>query len=187
MTLKEAIKLVAWATANFPAMQERDMRPTAELWYRMLADIPYEVAEKALMSVLAKAKYFPTVAEIREAAADIINPQLPSAMDAWGEVARAVRDYGYYRQEEALNSLSPITRRVVENIGWHEICLCEQPDIIRGQFRMAYEQYAKREREETVLPAEVKQLAGDRVRVLSLIDKIGKALPGGSVGGVSNG
>lgn len=177
MTRKEIANLIGWAAANFPAMQQKELQPTAVLWEKMLGDIPYEVAEKALMSVLAKAKYFPTVAEIREAAAEIINPQLPSAMDAWGEVTQAVKRYGYYRQEEALNSLSPLTRRVVQNIGWHEICLCEQPDIIRGQFRMAYEQYAKREREEAIMPAEVKQLAGNRAKVLSLVGRIGKALP----------
>lgn len=177
MTRDEVKQLLGWALANYPSMQERNLRPTAELWYRMLSDIPYEIAEKALMGVLAKAKYFPTVAEIREVATEIINPQLPSAMDAWGEVVQAVRDYGYYRQEEGLNSLSPLTRRVVQNIGWREICLCEQPDIIRGQFRMAYEQYAKREKEEAILPAEVKRLAGDRNKVLSLVGKIGRTIP----------
>lgn len=177
MTRKEVANLIGWAAANFPAMQQRELQPTAALWEKMLSDIPYEIAEKALMIVLAKAKYFPTVAEIREAAAGIINPQLPSPIEAWGEVVQAIKIYGLYRQEEGLNSLSPITKRVVQNIGWREICLCEQPDIIRGQFRMAYEQYTKREKEEAVLPAEVKQLAGDRNKVLSLVGEIGRTIP----------
>ena len=177
MTKQEIGALLALATANFPSMQEKDMRPTANLWSEMLSDIPFDIAKAALIKVLATARFWPTVAEIREAAAEIINPQLPSPMDAWGEVVRAVKIYGLYRQEEGLNSLSPITKRVVQNIGWREICLCEQPDIIRGQFRMAYEQYAKREKEEAVLPAEVKQLAGDRNKVLSLVGEIGRTIP----------
>ncbi len=177
MTKQEIGALLALATANFPSMQEKDMRPTANLWSEMLSDIPFDIAKAALIKVLATARFWPTVAEIREAAAEIINPQLPSPIEAWGEVVQAIKIYGLYRQEEGLNSLSPITKRVVQNIGWREICLCEQPDIIRGQFRMAYEQYAKREKEEAVLPAEVKQLAGDRNKVLRLVGRIGRTIP----------
>ncbi len=177
MTKQEIGALLALATANFPSMQEKDMRPTANLWSEMLSDIPFDIAKAALIKVLATARFWPTVAEIREAAAEIINPQLPSPIEAWGEVVQAIKIYGLYRQEEGLNSLSPITKRVVQNIGWREICLCEQPDIIRGQFRMAYEQYAKREREEAILPAEVKQLAGDRNKVLRLVGRIGRTIP----------
>ena len=177
MTKQEIGALLALATANFPSMQEKDMRPTANLWSEMLSDIPFDIAKAALIKVLATARFWPTVAEIREAAAEIINPQLPSPIEAWGEVVQAIKIYGLYRQEEGLNSLSPITKRVVQNIGWREICLCEQPDIIRGQFRMAYEQYAKREKEEAVLPAEVKRLASGRDKVLSLVGEIGRTIP----------
>jgi hypothetical protein len=158
-------------------MQEKDMRPTANLWSEMLSDIPFDIAKAALIKVLATARFWPTVAEIREAAAEIINPQLPSPIEAWGEVVQAIKIYGLYRQEEGISSLSPITKRVVQNIGWREICLCEQPDVIRGQFRMAYEQYAKREKEEAILPAEIKRLAGDRNKVLSLVGEIGRTIP----------
>ena len=177
MTKQEIGALLALATANFPSMQEKDMRPTANLWSEMLSDIPFDIAKAALIKVLATARFWPTVAEIREAAAEIINPQLPSPIEAWGEVVQAVKIYGLYRQEEGLNSLSPITKRVVQNIGWREICLCEQPDIIRGQFRMAYEQYTKREKEEAVLPAKVKRLASGRDKVLSLVGEIGRTIP----------
>lgn len=157
MTLKDAIKLVSWATANFPQLQERDMRPTAELWARMLSDVPYEVAEKALMKVLATARYFPTVAEMREAAAQITNPALPSWVEAWGEVAKAVRVYGWPRPAEALASLSPLARRVAEAIGWEALCASEEPDVIRGQFRRMYEDLAGRQEADQVLPPAVKQ------------------------------
>jgi hypothetical protein len=77
MNQQEAAKLVAFALANFPTMQERDMKPTAVLWFQMLSDIPFEVAERALMKVLATAKFFPSVAEIREAAVQITQPAIP--------------------------------------------------------------------------------------------------------------
>lgn len=166
MTRQEAVKLVAFAAANFPGIQEKDMRPTAALWQKMLEDIPYEVVEKALIKVLTTTKHWPTVAEIREAAASLTNPALPSAAEAWGEVVRAIEEYGYYREAEALAALSLPVRKVVECIGWQEICACEEADVIRGQFRRMYEAEETREKERAVLPEPLKQLIGDAAKKL---------------------
>jgi len=166
MELEEAIKLVGWAVSNFPTMQERDMRPTAQLWYNMLSDIPYEIAEKALMKVLTTAKYFPTVAEIREAIVEIVEPKTMSAAEAWGEVEKKIRWYGYYRGAEALENMSPQVAKVVRYIGWREICLSEEPAVIRAQFMKMYQQVAEREQKERLLPQglrdDIKRIADAR-------------------------
>jgi hypothetical protein len=167
MTQKEIANLVGLATANFPNMQDKDMRPTANLWLKLLGDIPYEIAENALLKVLSTAKYFPTVAEIREAAISLTTQETPSAIEGWGELMVAVRRHGYYGAEAALDSLSPITRKVAEMIGWAEICHCEEIDVLRGQFRMAYEQYAKREKEAQVLLPELRGLLKPIIKELT--------------------
>jgi len=166
MKTDEIATLVTLALANYPGIQDKDMGPTVALWEKMLSDIPYEIAESALIKVLATARFFPTVAEIREAAASIVNPAIPSAAEAWGEVVQAIRRYGYYREEEALASLSPATAQVVRWIGWQEICICEEVDVIRGQFRRAYEEHAGNVRQEAVLPADVRQLIGSAIKSL---------------------
>ena len=152
MTKNEIKNLIAWAAANFPHLQEKDLRPTAALWAKMLADIPYATAEAALMKVLSTSKFFPTVAGIRAAAVDLSSPRLPSAAEAWGEVTRAISRHGYYGQEEALASMSPPVASVVRLLGWREICLSEEPEILRAQFRKAYETQVGRDREMMVLP-----------------------------------
>ena len=156
MNRKEALKLVGWATANFPHLQERDLRPTAELWAKLLADIPYEVAEKALMKVLVSCRHFPTVAEIREAAADLTNP-VPSPAEAWEEVLANISRYGHYDAERGVKALSPVTSKAVRAIGYTEICLSENIDATRAHFFRVYEQYAKREKECAVLPPKVRE------------------------------
>lgn len=158
MTLKEATNLVGLAIANFPNMQEKDMRPTAKLWMQMLSDIPYSIAEKAILRSLSTAKFFPTVAEIREAAVLLTKPEIPTAIEAWGEVMNAIRRYGYYRPNEALASMTPITKSIVKKIGWREINMCEEIEVLRGQFRMAYESQAKRDKEKQLLPQELQNL-----------------------------
>jgi len=156
MTLDEATKLVGWAIANFPSLQEREMGPTAALWYKMMSDIPYNIAEAALTKVLSTAKYFPTIAEILEAVAEITSPEIDTAAKAWGEVEKAIRIYGYYREAEALASMSPQTAKVAKYIGWREICLSEEPGVVRGQFLKMYAQVTEREQKEKLLPPNLK-------------------------------
>jgi hypothetical protein len=177
VNLKEALRLVAWATANFPQLQERDMRPTAELWAKMLGDIPYQLAEKALMKVLATARYFPTVAEIREAAAELQHGRPMTADEAWGLVAEAVRRYGYYREQEALASLPPEVAVIVRRFGWQEICACEEPDVIRGQFRRAWEINSGQAREIAVLPAPIRELIEAHSATMALPEPKPRKLP----------
>lgn len=173
MTRDEVKKLLAWAVANFPSMQERDLRPTAELWHKILGDLPYEIAEAALIKVLATAKYFPTVAEIREAAATIALPSLLSPADAWNVLMAAISKYGFYRRQEALASLPPEVRKAVECLGWEVVCHSEEPGIVRAQFMRVYETYLNRAKEEVTVPPEVQALA----------ERIAKqhALPGGGM------
>ena len=156
MNRKEIINLLGIATANFPNMQERDMKPTAILWEKSLSDIPYDIAEKALIKVLATSKFFPTIAEIREAAADITQPRTIDAIEAWGLVIKAIRRYGSYRESEAIASFPEDVAQMVKRFGWRELCLNENPDTLRAQFRMAWETQSKRENDMRLLPTDIK-------------------------------
>lgn len=167
MTKQEISALIALTTANFPNMQERDMRPTANLWLEILSDIPFEVAKAAIIKVLATAKFWPAVAEIREAAAQFTNPNILSPAEAWALAEEANDRYGYYRSEEGMKSLPPLVQTVVKSLGgFREVCASEQPAVTRGQFMRMYEQYASREREMAVLPESVKQFIGGAVKLL---------------------
>ena len=158
MTPQEINQLLKITTANYPNMQERDLKPTAELWLLMLTDIPFEVAKKAVIKVLSTAKFFPTIAEIREAAVMITQPYIPSAPEAWGQVIKAVKNYGFYRELEALESLPPSVAKTVRQIGWRDICHSEEPDVIRGQFRRAWEAQTTRDKELAVIPNDIRNL-----------------------------
>ena len=173
MTKVEIVKLMAWAAANFPHLQEKDLRPTAALWAKALEDVPYATAEAALLKVLSTSKFFPTVADLRVAVVDITSPRLPSAAEAWFEVTQAIGRYGYYRQEEALASLSPPVARVVRMLGWRDICCSEEPEILRAQFRKAYETQAERDREMMMLPKKIREM-------IQLVSANMRKLPGGS-------
>lgn len=169
MTPDEIKKLLQWVSANFPNMQEKDLRPTAALWEKLLGDIPYETAEKAVVMVLSTSKYFPTVAEIRTAALKISSPQRLTAAEAWGEVMRAMRRYDIHEEIAVSRNLSPMVAQVVRCFGWREICLSEKPEIIRAQFRQAYETQIAREHEKEVIPSDVRQLINQAMAKMKLL------------------
>ena len=171
MTEKEIGSLLTLTVANFPQMQNKNMKDTLALWNSMLADIPFSVAKKALLKVLSSAKFFPTVAEIREAATMLVRPMVPTHSEAWGLVRKAIMEYSSYREKEALESLNavhPAIGKTAQDMGWRELCLSEEPDIIRAQFRKAYEVHCQREKEMAVLPAQIRGLIESSAKHLEL-------------------
>ena len=133
-----------------------------ELWFRQLMDIPYPVAEATLNKWVATNKWSPSIAEIRELAAEIQNGKLPDWGEAWEETCKAISRYGYYRPKEALESLRPLTRETVNRLGFSNLCMSENPTADRANFRTCYEILAKREqaRQQVALPLQdtIKQL-----------------------------
>jgi hypothetical protein len=163
MTVDEAIGVIDILSAAYPTYKQfsdpNQIAKTAETWAVLLEDCPVELVLKAVKRHCLLSKYPPTVAEIRENAYAVVNPDGEKSVDeAWGEVVRAIHNYGLYRELEALESLSPQVRKVAKVIGWRELCLSEEPDVIRGQFRKMYEVSAMRAKQDALLPAGFNQL-----------------------------
>lgn len=137
------------------------------LWYRELSDIPYPVAEAALRKWVATNKWSPSIAEIREMTANIVNGEQLTWGEAWEKALNAVRRYGYLNQKEALDSLDPLTRRCVENIGYLDICKSENIMVERAHFQKIFEIYAKRQQTEqrlsAPLQAAIEQMQAQRI------------------------
>jgi hypothetical protein len=170
MNRKEIINLLGIATANFPNLQQKDMTPTAVLWEKTLSDVPYDVAENAVIKVLATSRFFPTIADIREAVGQITQPRTLDAMEAWGLIGEAIRKYGYTRQKEAMEFLPDDVGEMVKRFTWWELCMSETPDILRAQFRMAWETQSKRRNELKSLPTGIRDLLEDTTKGMKLIE-----------------
>ena len=137
-----------------------NMLPNAEaveLWYQALQDLPGPVLSAALNKWVTTEKWPPTVAELRALSAEVTEGKLPDWGDAWEEVKHAVRYFGYMREKEALDSLSPLARATARRLTWNEICCNENPDTLRAQFRQIFESQAKRETEDRQLPPALKE------------------------------
>ena len=131
-----------------------------EVYWDALKDLPFNIAMTSARKVISTLEnpFLPMPAVFRGVAAQITGPNIPPAPDAWAEVTKSIRNLGIYREPEALASLSPLTRKAVEAIGFKDICLSENIDVIRGQFRMAYEALEKREITDAKTPQSLKQI-----------------------------
>lgn len=123
-----------------------------ELWFRELQDIPYNVAVTSLRKWVATNKWSPTIAEIREMTATIQYGEQLTWGESWERALNAVRRYGSYNREKALDSLDPLTRKCVENIGYLDLCMSENIMVERAHFQKIFEIYAKREMTDKRLP-----------------------------------
>lgn len=164
MTFDEFTTLFEILIAAYPGHKfkdEDDMGRTVVIWYTMLNDLPYELLEAAIQKHILQSgnPFFPSINEIRTKALEILSPEATTAAEAWGEVLRAVQNYGMYNIEEGLNSLKPLTRKVADAVGFRTICMASEDEIgvVRGQFLKMYEQMANRQRQDALLPEAMKK------------------------------
>lgn len=144
MTKVEAAKLVKMAAAVFPSMQDKDPVKIAYAWSVVLYDLPYPVAEKALVIVLRSAKFFPAPAEILEAAKELrtADNQVPTPEEAWENVQQEIRSAGLYKKPQFGH---PLIGRAVQAIGWSTLCCSENLPADRAHFMRLYGSFQTRE------------------------------------------
>lgn len=148
MKASETAKLLAVISAAYPNFQADESR--AKVWAQMLADVDYRVADIAVWRHIATSKFPPSIAEIREQARIALQGPEYTATESWEEFIQGIRRFGQYREQEALDSFHPLTRRMAEAIGWWDACMSENVDVLRGQYLRMFEQLRQRDNLETV-------------------------------------
>lgn len=152
MTREEFGKWAMALRSYYPAQNLLPTKQSAELWYMQLADIPYKVAVLALNKWVALNRWGPTIADLREAAADCMAGEIPDWSEAWEHVMKAIQYHGTWDVEGAKAMLTPLERQVVERIGFVRLCMSENITADRAGFRDIYTGLAKRQKEQAQLP-----------------------------------
>lgn len=165
-------RMFALLRANWPKYPFTDA--TTEVYTRCLRDIPNEVLAAATAHCITACRFFPVVAEIREAAFDIMSNRVNelSAQEAWGFLIKKVNQYdhpelpGLVRQ--ALNAIGG-PRRLIDSDNYA---------ADRARFIEAYQVLAKRQRQVAQMLPEIKELT-ERLSLEAAIK--GKRLNGPTV------
>ena len=137
MTREETAQLLAYLASAFPQVTIR--RENAEVYHLHLKDMDFAKCNAAADVLISSAKWFPTIAQIREQvnlSSGLIGP--PTSV-AWAEVLLKAQLYGRTAKPEFTHlSLT----ETVNMIGWYNICMLPT-ETVRFQFQQAYEQNKK--------------------------------------------
>lgn len=126
-------------------------------WYELISDLDYMATQAAIRKLAMTTTNPPALATIREAALEVMEGDGPDWGSGWQEVNRAISRYGMYREEEALNSMSEITRDTVKRLGFQNLCISENPEADRANFRNIFTAYAKQEKNKDVMSKTLKE------------------------------
>lgn len=148
------IRLMGFMALAWPRYEIRE--GSSAVYYEMLKDIPDDTLETAAKHLATTCTFFPSIAEWRKAAFDILlnKPGLPSAYEAWEIVCNEIRRVGSYRQPEFDQ---PLVKRAVDILGWRELCLSESPEFDRAHFFKIYDSLLSRADEDNRLLPDVRQ------------------------------
>ena len=157
MTDVEFATIASAIKAAYPSANVMPDKQSKSVWYTMLCDLDYNVCLAALKEHMSVCKFAPAIAELRELCSNITNGPQKDWGAAWEDVLCAIRYKGMYREEEALKGMDEVTRECVKRLGFINICTSENIDHDRANFRMIYEQVAKRTAQDTQLPQRLRR------------------------------
>lgn len=174
MTKQEFALFAAALRTYYPKENILPNQQAMELWYRELQDIAFPVIEAGLRQWVATNKWSPSIADIREMVTAVQHGNLPDWGEGWEKVLKAIRYFGSYGETEALAGMDEITRTCVQRLGFRNLCMSENINADRANFRMIYEQLAERKKKESVLPfglmQEVQRLRIGGMQSVAIVD-----------------
>lgn len=127
---------------------------TIDVYKETLKDIDPDLLRAAVLKHISKSPWFPSVSELRDAAASLIEQASgePDTFTAWAEVMEQVRQVGSWGEP---TFSSPRIYKAIQGIGgWRELCMSENTIADRARFIEAYNTYQSRDQEHRrMLPA----------------------------------
>lgn len=132
---------------------------TIEVYYQILSDLPLDLVKAAILQLITEdSPWCPAVGQIRSCAFDLLDREsgVPTAWDAWSEVCKRIGDNGYVSVPEFTH---PLIKRTVDAVGgWLVLCMSENAVADRARFVQAYETFSRRERAQSRMLPQVRQI-----------------------------
>lgn len=157
MTKQEFAQIQMGICVAYPKAKILETDQAMDFWYEMIGDLDYQVVNNAVLEHISTSVFPPSIAEIRQKCTQRLNPIITDWGAAWEEVQNAMRRYGYYREEEAMASLSSLTAVAVRRMGFRNLCMSENPVADRAHFQRMYEGMVKEEQNRVQLPWSVRE------------------------------
>lgn len=157
MTPQEFDFIRAAIKSAWPSFNVMPDNYSIRLWYELLSDIDYMTVHNAVEELICTQTYPPSISEIRQKCMDRCGRRIPDFDEAWGTVKRAISKYGREHPQEAYAEMDSITASVVKNLGWTSLCISENQEADRANFREAYKTKVNEERKKFLIPVSVEK------------------------------
>lgn len=161
MNKQEFKSLMTFLVATFP--HQEFSAATTEVYWRLLQDLPFDVAEGAALTV-ASSEEFVSPSKIRGAATELHHSVqgLPEPFEAWATVLEGIRE-GVGHPQASIGLDFECHEAVAETVrligGWNTIAMSTLIGAERARFLQAYKEVCSRYRETINTPPQLKAQA----------------------------
>lgn len=164
MNKQETIQIITLLAGNYDSIAKKDKAQKQLMintWQECLGDLDYNLILQAVKKAIINSPYPPTIHEVRKNAIEMIEPSTQrTAIEAWNEAYRLICN-GLYLTEEQFSYTSPEIKKFFGNV--RQVKELAQTDIdtvntvTKGQFLKQYDIIVNREKEQKMLPEQMKQ------------------------------
>lgn len=169
MDRAEVLKIMAVLRGNYPLFYRNISREEAEdtvnLWCSRFQNEDYQIVSAAVAALIDSdtGEYPPNIGAVKEKIRLITSSDEMTEAEAWGIVAKALRNSGYGSREE-FEKFPPVIKRIVGSPAqlreWGMMDSETVHSVVASNFQRSYRAIAQREREIAMLPPDVKTLVG---------------------------
>lgn len=177
MTRQEALAVLAILKTAYPTFyknySKEDVNAAVDLWATMFSDEPVSIITEAVKSLICTLKYPPTIADVKEKIAMIMQSQTQTMteMEAWQRVKVAI---SYYNASENFAELPPILQKIVGSPNvlkeWSQMDIETLNTVVQSNFMRSYKAKVAQEKEYAMLPSSTKQLIVGLTQKMSLME-----------------
>lgn len=163
-----------YSTKNYTMISSKEQ---ALVWYTMLSDLDYTIARQAVVNLIARSPYQPTVADIRNEYASLTNRAELGEAEAWTMVRDGIRNGTYGATEEFSKFPAAIQRAVGSPMSlseWAMLSSSEVETVVQSQFLRAYRAACAEQKTENALGA----IGAKKGSMVELAEQIAKRLDG---------
>lgn len=163
MTRQEALTVMAMLKTAYPSfykdLSKEDINAAVNLWATMFSEESIQVVTEAIKALMCTLKYPPTIADVKEKIALIMQPPAMTEMEAWQIVRKAI---SYYNAEENFINLPPEIQKVVGSPNmlreWAQMDADTVNSVIQSNFMRSFRAKVAQEKEQSMLPESTKRL-----------------------------
>lgn len=163
--------LMGELTAAYP--NAKVSAATVGVYAKSLCDLSLKALQFAVSRHISESEFFPSVAELRRAAADFNEGSIPPALEAWGEVCTALASEVSRNMGVRPKLTNPIAQKIADAMGWRR--LYHYQGFLEKEFIRAYEEAADRHEERRTLPPQLRAELEQR-EALRLTDGVDRKL-----------